>query len=903
MVERLLSLVSKRPTGTAGREILRLLGRQLGEVIREQHGEAAFARVEGLRQHVVKEHRQGRSAVTLIRQLGHLPPRDLVLLIRAFAIFAELANIADDYAVRCQTESEDQSPLERLKSHPEMTPERIYAYLAGALIAPVITAHPTEVRRKSIIDREAAIADLLPAYDHYASNKAKRAEIETQLKREIRILWQTRMLRPARIHVTDEIENAASIFARTFIPQLPIVKRRLAGLFGLEGPLPPCLRVGSWVGGDRDGNPFVSAASLDYAVRRLAELAFDHYLEQIHALGAELSLSDELVPVSKAVAALAEKSPHASAHKADEPYRRALTYSYERLSAARKALLGRLPARTPRRDEAPYQTSQELADDLTVVANSLAQNGSADLAEGRLAELREAVQSFGFHLAVMDLRQNSAVHERVVEELLREAAVNENYTALPEAERIALLVRELTSPRMLRTPYRAYSTETAKELAIVDMAANLRRQFGETAVENYVISKCDSVSDMLEVAILLKEAGLFVPGNKPHSALRIIPLFETIQDLQASARIMEEFFDLALGRAMSSAQGDLQEVMIGYSDSNKDGGYVTSNWEIRSAIFSLIGLAKSRGVRLRFFHGRGGTVGRGGGRSFEATRALPAGAVSGGMRVTEQGEVVASKYGHPDVGRRTLERMLAAALLADVDPEPDAADGELAASFSTFSSEAYHAYRALVYETAGFETYFRQSTPLPEISDLKIGSRPASRTNSTRIEDLRAIPWVFSWSQARVMLPGWYGFGTAAAKMQAMGRGAELGALHAQSPYFRTLISNLEMVLAKSNMEMARRYADLVEDQELAGRIFERIAAEWSLTRDHVLAITGQKALLEHDPALAESIRLRLPYIDALNLLQLELLRRRRTGKDDDETLRGIHMSINGVSAGLRNSG
>ena len=309
MAERLLSLVSKRPSGAAGREILRLLGRLLGEAIREQHGGPAFDRVEGLRQHVVKEHRQGRSAVTLIRQLGHLPARDLVLLTRAFAIFAELANIADDYLVRCQTESEDQSPLERLKSHPEMTPERIYAYLAGALIAPVITAHPTEVRRKSIIDREAAIADLLPAYDHYASSKTKRAEIETQLKREIRILWQTRMLRPARIPVTDEIENAASIFARTFIPQLPMVKRRLAGVFGLEGPLPPCLRVGSWVGGDRDGNPFVSAATLDYAVRRLAELAFDHYLEQIHALGAELSLSDELVPVSKAVSGSCGEKP------------------------------------------------------------------------------------------------------------------------------------------------------------------------------------------------------------------------------------------------------------------------------------------------------------------------------------------------------------------------------------------------------------------------------------------------------------------------------------------------------------------------------------------------------------------------------------------------------------------
>jgi phosphoenolpyruvate carboxylase len=343
--------------------------------------------------------------------------------------------------------------------------------------------------------------------------------------------------------------------------------------------------------------------------------------------------------------------------------------------------------------------------------------------------------------------------------------------------------------------------------------------------------------------------------------------------------------------------------MIGYSDSNKDGGYVTSNYEIRTAIRGLLGEAKAQGISLRFFHGRGGTVGRGGGPSFEATRALPAGAVATGIRVTEQGEVVASKYGNPEVGRRTLERMVAASLLADIAPESDAADSDLAEVFGEFSASAYRAYRELVYETEGFETYFRQSTPLPEISDLKIGSRPPSRTNSTAIEDLRAIPWVFSWSQARTMLPGWYGFGAAANALQNSGRGADLSELYRRSPFFRTVVSNLEMVLAKSNLEIGERYAELVEDTALAGRIFSRISAEWSATTDAVLTLTGQKSLLESNPALSESIRLRLPYIDALNLLQLDLLRRRRSGADDEETLRGIHMSINGISAGLRNSG
>ena len=394
-----------------------------------------------------------------------------------------------------------------------------------------------------------------------------------------------------------------------------------------------------------------------------------------------------------------------------------------------------------------------------------------------------------------------------------------------------------------------------------------------------------------------------MPGERPQPGLRVVPLFETIKDLRNCATIMGDFFALPLGRAMLAAQDNLQEVMIGYSDSNKDGGYVTSNYEIRAAIRALLAEAKRAGFSLRFFHGRGGTVGRGGGPSSEATRALPEGAVANGMRVTEQGEVVASKYGNPEAGRRTLERMVAAALLADIAPEPDAADGELADVFAQFSASAYRAYRALVYETDGFEIYFRQSTPLPEISDLKIGSRPSSRTNSSQIEDLRAIPWVFSWSQARTMLPGWYGFGSAAAELENSGRGAELSNLYRRSPFFRTIVSNLEMVLAKSNLEIGQRYAELVEDRALANAIFDRISAEWSTTRDAVLALTGQKRVLEANAALSESIRLRLPYIDALNLLQLDLLRRRRSGSDDDETLRGIHMSINGISAGLRTSG
>ena len=516
--------------------------------------------------------------------------------------------------------------------------------------------------------------------------------------------------------------------------------------------------------------------------------------------------------------------------------------------------------------------------------------------------MREAVASFGFHLATVDLRQNSDVHERVVAELLASAHVVADYLSLSESRRVAVLVAELNSPRMLRSPYREYGPETMRELDIVDAAARLRHRFGANSICNYIISKAASVSDMLEVAILLKEAGLFIPGETPTCALRIIPLFETIDDLRASAEVMTAYFDLSLVRAVLEGQGRMQEVMIGYSDSNKDGGYVTSNWEIRTAINNLLTLARARGIDMRFFHGRGGAVGRGGGSSFEAIQAQPRGAVWRGIRITEQGEVVSSKYGHPLGGLMSLETIAAAALMADLEHEPDIADGAGGQVLATMSQEACDAYRDLVYETAGFEDYFRQSTPLVEIADLKIGSRPASRTASSKIADLRAIPWVFSWSQSRVMLPGWYGFGSATsgagpARIEALTK------LHASSAFFRSVVSNLEMVLAKSSLPIAARYAELVADQDMAKTVFGRIEAEWRASREAVLAITGQTMLLENNPRLAQSIRLRLPYIDPLNVLQVELLRRHRAGEDDDDVRRGIHMSINGVSAGLRNSG
>ena len=895
-------MTEPHPPIADGRRGVRLLGRLLGDVIREQEGQEVFDLIEAIRRRSVDAHRMGEQDPELDRLLEALTLDQARLLIRGFAIFSQLANIADDHQARRQSIGQD--PFSQLGESRAVASADAAAFLSQAVLTPVLTAHPTEVRRKSILDRELAIAERLERGEGRL-RPADRAENEIELKREIRTLWQTRMLRPVRLNVADEIDNAASFMKLTFLPQLPVLKRRLARLLGLETPMAPCVKVGSWIGGDRDGNPFVNADTLEYAITHQGELALNYLLDELHALGAELSLSADFTAITEELSTLADASGDHSDRRDDEPYRRALVGCYARLAASYAAILGKPPTRPGNSAAQPYASPEALKADLAIVAKSLEHGGGADLAQGRLSDLREAVDTFGFHLAVMDLRQNSDVHERVVAELLGRAGVADNYLDLPERERVRLLADELSSPRLLRSPYADYSAETLKELGVVDAAQRLRARFGDGAVENYVISKAASVSDMLEVAILLKEAGLFAPGDQPRCGLRIVPLFETIDDLRAGAEIMADYFDLPVARALVAGQGDLQEVMIGYSDSNKDGGYLTSNWEIRSAINSLAVLFASRGVGLRTFHGRGGAVGRGGGPSFEAIQALPTSALSRGIRITEQGEVVASKYGHPLAGLLSLETIVAGALLARCAHANDAADGPDAELLAAMSGKACEVYRDLVYGTPNFEVYFRQSTPLGEIADLKIGSRPASRTASSKIEDLRAIPWVFSWAQSRVMLPGWFGFGSAVAHVvQGSPEKTErLRGLYRDSPFFKSVVGNLEMVLAKSSLPIAGRYAGLVEDRDLAAHVFGRIREEWNATHQAVLAITGQGELVEANERLAQSVRVRLPYIDPLNALQVELLRRYRAGEADEGVRRGIHMSINGIAAGLRNSG
>jgi phosphoenolpyruvate carboxylase len=915
------------------RDDIRLLGRLLGDAVREQEGAAVFEVVEQTRRAAIRFAREGKGEdrAALHELLDALPPDTMLSVVRAFAYFLQLANIAEDThrARRRRAHERMGSPsregtlafaLDAVREaigDDAVARERLTTFFAEAFVSPVLTAHPTEVQRQSTQVAMQQIADLLERRDRQQLTPEEQAETDTQLTRHVLTLWHTRLVRSERLRVLDEVKNGIGYFRSTFFTEVPRLHANTRALLEARYPdvpwsLGPFLRIGSWIGGDRDGNPFVTADILRETLRLQSAAAFDFYLSEIHAIGQALSISRMLHPATPALEALAARSPDTSVQRMDEPYRRALSGVYARVVATMQGLELPPPARAALGAAEAYHDAGALLADLTVIHDALVATNLAVLASGRLARLRTAVEVFGFHLTALDLRQNSDVHERVVAELLARAGVHASYASLSEADKIDLLTREVTGTRPLYSPHLSYSEETAGELDIVFAAQTVRMRYGEAALPHYIISKCDDVSDLLEVAVLLKEAGLAAGGDAPMLGLDIIPLFETIADLRRAGDTMRAAFALPAYRALVRARGDRQEVMLGYSDSNKDGGFLTSGWELYQAELALMQVFADAGVHLRFFHGRGGSVGRGGGPSYDAILAQPAGAVRGQIRLTEQGEVIASKYATPDVGRRNLELLVAATLEATLSDHENQADR--AATFhplmERLSAHAFRAYRALVYETPGFVQYFRESTPLAEIATLNIGSRPASRKPSDRIEDLRAIPWVFSWAQCRCMLPGWYGFGTAIHAVLEETPEA-LGTLQRMAdswPFFRTLLSNVDMVLAKSDLRVASRYAELVTDAALRTTVFSRIEAEWDRTRSALRAITGQDMLLADNPLLARSMANRFPYMDPLNHLQIALLARHREtsaagGEIDDFVRRGIHITINGIAAGLRNSG
>jgi phosphoenolpyruvate carboxylase len=925
---------------------IRLLGRILGDVIREQEGAAAFELIEQIRKLSVAfrrdaDHEADRALKKLLKGLSG---DQAVSVIRAFTYFSHLANLAEDrHHIRRRAiheragntqEGSIEVALQRLR-WAGITPRTVAATLAHSFVSPVLTAHPTEVQRKSILDAERNIANLLTERDEIRARAAaaaisaakdaltprELAANEAQLRARVMQLWQTRLLRFTKLTVADEIENALSYYESTFLREIPKLYAELE--HELAGHrVASFLRMGQWIGGDRDGNPNVTADTLAYALRRQADVALRHYLTEVHYLGGELSLSVMLIDVSADMQALAERSPDTNAHRQDEPYRRALTGIYARLAATLKALTGGDAARHAVAPQNPYPGPEAFLADLQVIEASLQTHHGAALATQRLHPLIRAVEVFGFHLATVDLRQSSDKHEAVVAELLATARIEPAYARLDEDAKRDVLLRLLDDARPLRVMGATYGDLTRDELAIFETAKVMLERYGRQAIRHYIISHTESVSDLLEVLLLQKEVGLMKgtlgeERGAAHGAiceLIVVPLFETIEDLRNAAPIMRAFYALPGVARLVQRSGAEQDIMLGYSDSNKDGGIFTSNWELYRAEIALVELfdelAARHRIQLRMFHGRGGTVGRGGGPSYQAILAQPPGTVRGQIRLTEQGEVIGSKYANPEIGRRNLETLVAATLEATLlQPTKPAPPAFLDAAM-TLSAASMAAYRALVYETPGFTDYFFGATPIREIAELNIGSRPASRKASQRIEDLRAIPWGFSWGQCRLTLPGWYGFGSAveaflkqptpAARKEAL---ALLQKMYRQWPFFRALLSNMDMVLAKSDLALASRYSELVTDTRLRKRVFAAIEAEWHRTAEALGQITGEKHRLASNAALARSMRHRFPYIDPLHHLQVELVRRYREGKADERVRRGIHISINGIAAGLRNTG
>ncbi len=906
------------------RDDVRLLGRILGETLREQEGDASYELIENVRRVAVRfrKTRHDRDRELLENTLNALTTAETLVVVRAFSYFSQLSNIAEDLhhnrRHRAHLKSGSSPKLGSLQrafdllQASQVSNADIQTFLNNALISPVLTAHPTEVQRKSILDCQLIISKLLYDRDRIEMTPEELADNEEALHRFVLILWQTRMLRPAKLTVRDEIKNGLEYYRYTFLSEIPQIYAKLEkefeSRFDKDMQVPSLLRVGSWIGGDRDGNPFVTHDVMRHAVQQHAAVAMGHYLDETHLLGTRLSLSERLVDFSPELLALSARSPDHAANRADEHYRRALIYIYSRLSATAQRLGLDIAHRPPVDKQAePYSSPQQFMADLDVLIESLFRHGAVYLARGRLANLRRAVEVFGFHLAPLDMRQHSGVHEQTVTELYARHGVN--YAVLDEAGRCEQLLQTLEAGQVLMAEdVSVYSDDVQSELNIMRAAADIHRQFGRAALPNHIISKTDSVSDMLELALMLQQVGLLEGGDAPQLHINIIPLFETIEDLQGCSAIMHRLFGLPFYRRLLASRNNTQEVMLGYSDSNKDGGYLTANWELYKAEVELVKTFAQHGIEMRLFHGRGGTVGRGGWPSYDAILAQPPGSVNGQIRITEQGEVISSKYSNPEIGRRNLETLIAATMEATL-LHPHGADStmpEYHRIMEELSRDAFRAYRKLVYETPGFTDYFFTATPIREIAELNIGSRPSSRKPSNRIEDLRAIPWVFSWGLNRTLLPGWFGFGSAVQQfVQREGEGglALLQEMYQKWPFFRALMSNMDMVLSKTDMGIASRYAELLADEELRQRIFGAIMSEWDASIQVLLKVTGSTALLSDNPTFARSLATRMPYIDPLNHLQITLLERHRAGDDDVLLKRAIHLTINGIASGLRNSG
>jgi len=878
-----------------------------------------------------------------------LTNEEMTVISRYFAILPLLINISEDVDLAYEINhlnNVDGEYLGKLSSTIKEVAknEDAQEILENLNIVPVLTAHPTQVQRKTMLDLTNHIHALLRQHRDVKAGLMNENKWYNNLRCNIEIMMQTDMIRDKKLKVTNEITNVMEYYNSSFlqaVPNLMLEYKRLAKEHGLELEQPRPITMGMWIGGDRDGNPFVTAETLKRSATIQSEVILNYYIEKISKLYRHFSLSTSLSKTSEAVAEMAALSSDTSVFREKEPYRRAFhyiqskliqtlvnlkewtmvgetredRYAVERLLGANAHQQGPVSdyignrisgalKKISEKESPAYASAQEFKEDLEKIKDSLLENKSEYLISGEFAELLEAIDVFGFYLASIDMRQDSSVHEACVAELLKSAGINDHYSDLSEDEKCQVLLKELLEdPRILSATHAEKSELLEKELAIFRTARELKDRLGEEVIRQNIISHATSVSDMLELAVMLKEVGLV---DTEKARVQIVPLFETIEDLDHSEETMRSYLSLPIAKRWIASKNNYQEIMLGYSDSNKDGGYLSSCWTLFKAQQQLTAIGDEFGVKITFFHGRGGTVGRGGGPTYEAITSQPLKSINDRIRLTEQGEVIGNKYGNKDAAYYNLEMLVSATInrMIAEQKSPFSMFDRFGEVMDKVVNRSYDIYRDLVFGNEHFYDYFFESSPIKAISSFNIGSRPAARKTITEIGGLRAIPWVFSWSQSRVMFPGWYGVGSSFKEFidEDPENIETLRYMYKNWPFFQSLLSNVDMVLSKANMDIAFEYAQLCEEEEVRN-IYQIILHEWQLTKDIILMIEEQDELLAENPYLKESLDYRMPYFNVLNYIQLELIRRQRTGQLPADQDKLIHITINGVATGLRNSG
>ena len=833
-----------------------------------------------------------------------LTQEEMEIVANFFSILPLLINIAEDvdlaYEVNYKNNIGETYVGKLSESIKNIKDKNI---LENINVVPVLTAHPTQVQRKTVLDLTEKLHTLLRKHRDVKNGLINERKWKNAIQKHIEILTQSDIIREKKLKVANEITNVLEYYNLSFIKAIAKLMTEYKLLLeenNIELKNETPITMGMWIGGDRDGNPFVTAETLNLSAMKQCELITTYYIEKLNSLYRTFSMSSHVTKGSKELEDLANRSRDTSEYREKELYRRALSYIKDKLENTREYLL------QDKEVEDKYLTADEFIADLTIIEKSLLENKGEILVTGEFEELLNVVKIFGFYLASIDMRQDSSVYEASVAELLSSANIEKDYSSLSEEEKCELLLKQLKEdPRPLSiNDENKQSEELRKELAIFRTARKLKDKLGDNVIKQNIISHTTSVSDLLELAIMLKEVGLV---GSDFARLQLVPLFETIEDLENSYEVMDKYLSLDIVKKWVRDNRSYQEIMLGYSDSNKDGGYLSSGWSLYKAQQELSSLGEKYNIKVTFFHGRGGTVGRGGGPSYDAIISQPLGSVQDRIRLTEQGEIIAAKYGNSDAAYYNLEALFSAVIQrmnadkvnTDIRDIP-----EIQVIMDEIVEDSYNKYRELVFENPNFYNYFFEATPIKEISSLNIGSRPASRKKITDIGGLRAIPWVFSWSQSRIMLPGWYGVGTAFSNFINKDKGniEKLRKMYKEWPFFTSLLSNVDMVMSKSDMDIAKEYANLCKEEETK-KVYEEILREWNLTKQVVLEISEHKEFLEDNTYLTRSLENRLQYFNTLNLIQLELIKRSREGKLPESQINTIHITINGVATGLRNSG